>query len=775
MFPIKKVQILLGFVWCLTSFLTQAQSNKLRAANSEFDKMSYVQAVRNYESYLGNGKHEKEQLKEALTKLAFSYRKLQDSKNAERVYRDLFKDFDSSVESEQILYFAQALANNGKYRESQKMYSRYGEQQKEDLRGRKFTVAYMDNATFYKDSSLYDVDFVYPLNTRYSDFSPMFYENGLVFVSARNEGSGIKRVFNQNETPFLDLFLFSDTMSLRKETHKTVETIQASLGSSGKSAKPNKTQENDSFDDIEEPEIDEFSKSINSKYHEGPVTFFKDYKKIVFTRNNYNKGKAKKSEKGINMLKLFIATKKGNKWTDIKELPFNSNEYSTGHPALSPDNRKMYFVSDMPGGFGGTDIYVVDYREGNWGAPINLGREVNTEGNEMFPFVDEIGNFYFASDGHAGLGGLDLFYLEFRNGVPFGEVENLGAPINSTKDDFGFITDGNRSRGYFSSNRRKGYADDNIYAFTKGCNALNILVYDIQTNLPLANTELRMVKNGVNKQGYITNSLGEASLCLESGADFEFKAFKEGYDVGTITYGTMSQSLSKQQHLKIYLEPARRPLVKGRIVSEVDQMPIAGATVTLENERDGSVAMVITGVDGRYAFQPDRDGRYSVSAVKDNYATNTENIGKIKNSKKNYSVERNFGMIGEGDIFRLDNIYYDLDKSEIRADAKKELESKVIPVLKKYPDLQIELRSHTDSRASEEYNQRLSAARARSVADYLVSRGISSDRLVASGYGESELVNECDDSAKCEENAHQANRRTEFKILAVKEYLGARK
>jgi outer membrane protein OmpA-like peptidoglycan-associated protein len=393
----------------------------------------------------------------------------------------------------------------------------------------------------------------------------------------------------------------------------------------------------------------------------------------------------------------------------------------------------------------------------------------------MFPFVDEIGNFYFASDGHAGLGGLDLFYLEFRNGAPFGEAENLGAPINSTKDDFGFITDGNRSRGYFSSNRRKGYADDNIYAFTKGCNALNILVYDSQTNLPLANTELRMVKNGVNKQGYITNSLGEASLCLESGADFEFKAFKEGYDVGTITYGTMSQSLSKQQHLKIYLEPARRPLVKGRIVSEVDQMPIAGATVTLENERDGSVAMVITGVDGRYAFQPDRDGRYSVSAVKDNYATNTENIGKIKNSKKNYSVERNFGMIGEGDIFRLDNIYYDLDKSEIRADAKKELESKVIPVLKKYPDLQIELRSHTDSRASEEYNQRLSAARARSVADYLVSRGISSDRLVASGYGESELVNECDDSIKCEENAHQANRRTEFKILAVKEYLGARK
>jgi outer membrane protein OmpA-like peptidoglycan-associated protein len=632
----------------------------------------------------------------------------------------------------------------------------------------------MDNSAFYKDSALYNVDFVYPLNSKYSDFSPMFYENGLVFVSARNEGSGIKRVFIQNETPFLDLFLFSDTLSLRKETRKSVEMALASLGSSEKSIKPNKIQANENFDDMEEPEIEEFSKSINSKYHEGPVTFFKDYKKIVFTRNNYNKGRAKKSDKGVNMLKLFIASKKGNKWTDIKELPINSDQYSTGHPALSPDNRKMYFVSDMPGGFGGTDIYVVDYRDGSWGVPVNLGREINTEGNEMFPFVDEAGNFYFASDGHAGLGGLDMFYVEFRNGVPFGGVENLGAPINSTKDDFGFITDAERSHGYFSSNRRKGYSDDNIYAFTKGCNSLNLIVLNQETNEPLADTELRMVKNGVNKQRYITNSQGQTSLCLESGSDFEFKAFKEGYEVGTITYGTMSNSLAKKQQLKLYLEPSKRPLVRGRIVSEVDQRPIAGATVTLENERDGSIETIITGVDGRYVFQPVRDGKYSVTAVKDNYAINTESIGKIKNSKKNISVEQNFGMIGEGDIFRLDNIYYDLDKSEIRTDAKKELDNKVIPILKKYPDIQIELRSHTDSRASEEYNLRLSAERAKSVVDYLIKKGISSSMLTAQGYGESELVNECDDSVKCSELEHQQNRRTEFKILAVKEYLGAR-
>lgn len=769
-----KTKLTIVLLLNIIGIFSYAQSSRLRTANAEFEKMAYAQALRYYEAFLGSDNNKKEQEKEALIKLAFCYRKLQDTKNAERVYKDLFKNFEEGLDSEQFLFYAQALANNGKYRESQKMYSRYGELQKEDFRGRKFTVAYMDNSAFYKDSALYNVDFVYPLNSKYSDFSPMFYENGLVFVSARNEGSGIKRVFIQNETPFLDLFLFSDTLSLRKETRKSVEMALASLGSSEKSIKPNKIQANENFDDMEEPEIEEFSKSINSKYHEGPVTFFKDYKKIVFTRNNYNKGRAKKSDKGVNMLKLFIASKKGNKWTDIKELPINSDQYSTGHPALSPDNRKMYFVSDMPGGFGGTDIYVVDYRDGSWGVPVNLGREINTEGNEMFPFVDEAGNFYFASDGHAGLGGLDMFYVEFRNGVPFGGVENLGAPINSTKDDFGFITDAQRSHGYFSSNRRKGYSDDNIYAFTKGCNSLNLIVLNQETNEPLADTELRMVKNGVNKQRYITNSQGQTSLCLESGSDFEFKAFKEGYEVGTITYGTMSNSLAKKQQLKLYLEPSKRPLVRGRIVSEVDQRPIAGATVRLENERDGSIETIITGVDGRYVFQPVRDGKYSVTAVKDNYAINTESIGKIKNSKKNISVEQNFGMIGEGDIFRLDNIYYDLDKSEIRTDAKKELENKVIPILKKYPDIQIELRSHTDSRASEEYNLRLSAERAKSVVDYLIKKGISSSRLTAQGYGETELVNECDDSVKCSEVEHQQNRRTEFKILAVKEYLGAR-
>jgi len=769
---LKKIPAILFLL--IVGFYANAQTARLKAANAEFEKMSYAQAVRNFESYLRTNDQKSTQNKEALIKLAFCYRKLQDTKNAERVYKDLFKTYQTGLASEQYLYYAQTLATNGKYRESQKYYSKYGEQQKEDLRGRKFTVAYMDNSQFFKDSSLYTLEYVYPINSKYSDFSPMYYDKGLVFVSARNEGSGIKRVFNQNETPFLDLFMFSDTMQLNRETKQLAAVYeQASIGSSGKGMKASKNLDNSNFAEMEEPEIEEFSKAINSKYHEGPVTFFKDEKKIIFTRNNYNKGRARKSEKGINMLKLYIASKKGNKWGDIKELPFNSDEYSTGHPALSPDNRKLYFVSDMPGGYGGTDIYVVDYKDGSWGSPVNLGREVNTEGNEMFPFADELGNFYFASDGHAGLGGLDIFYLEFRNGLPYGEAENLGAPINSTKDDFGLITKGDRSTGYFSSNRKRGYSDDNIYAFTKGCNQLDLLVYDAVTKLPIADTELRLVKNGINREMYLTNSTGLSTICLETGTDFEFKAFKEGYEVGNITYGTMSFSKSKQQQVKIFLEPSKRTMVKGKIVSELDKSPIAGATVTLVNQRDGSIETVVTGLDGKYAFQPEKEGRYIVTAVKENYAKNSENIGKIKNSRRNYSVEQNFGMIGEGDIFKLENIYYDLNKSEIRADARRELDERLIPILKKYPDIQIELRAHTDSRSSHEYNIRLSDARAREAVNYLINRGIDPSRLVARGYGETELVNDCNDSLKCSEEEHQANRRTEFKILAVKDFYGS--
>ncbi|HEY1057060.1 MAG TPA: carboxypeptidase regulatory-like domain-containing protein [Emticicia sp.] len=748
---------------------TFAQNNKLKSANRNFDNISYIEAIRNYEDYLRSAKKGTPEVKEALTKLAYCYRKVQDSRNAELTYAQLLEAYDKDVESEVYLYYAQALASNGKYKESQKMYSKYGQEQTADMRGRKFTVAYMDNSRFFEDSSTYQIDYLYALNSRQSDFSPMFYKNALVFVSAREEGGIIKRVFMQNQTPFLDLFVFPDTTQLRKDNIAMKKSGAGAISTSTTSLS-NLEKADEEKEEKPLTKVEQFSKTLNSKYHEGPATFFKDYKKLIFTSNNRSKGKNRVSSDGITKLKLYMASETNKGWGNIVDLPFNSNEYSCGHPALSPDDTKLYFVSDMPGGYGGTDIYVTEYRDGQWSSPVNLGREINTEGNEMFPFIDENGDMYFASDGHEGLGGLDIFSVELREGIPMSEVKNLGAPINSPKDDFGLITDARRSRGYFSSNRKRGYNDDNLYSFIHGCRQLNVLVYDNDTKKPIESVDVRLLKDGLNKDLIVTGPDGKVSVCLEAGTDFEFKAMKEGYEPNSITYGTFATSLKNRTSITMYLQKSKTPppIIKGTIVAEVNQIPIEGATVTLENEKDGSIQTVVTGVDGKYEFQPKKEGDYSVTAIKDKYAVNTENLGKVKPTKKGpKTFEQNLGLVGEGDIFRLENIYYNYGQFFIRPDAAKELEAKLVPLLRKYPEMRIEIRSHTDSRSSDAFNVKLSENRARAVVDYLITRGIEIARIEAKGYGESELLNNCENGVNCTEAQHQANRRTEFKILSV--------
>jgi outer membrane protein OmpA-like peptidoglycan-associated protein len=628
----------------------------------------------------------------------------------------------------------------------------------------------MDESEFYKDSSLYRINYMYPLNSRQSDFSPMYHEGGLVFVSARDEGGIIKRVFMQNETPFLDLFQFPDTTLLIPK-EKELQSRTASLSSYGESDDP---REIEAFEKEAKdlPKTEEFSRTLNTKYHEGPVSFFSDHQKLIFTRNSYNKGLSHKSKDGLIMLKLYESTFDGKKWGDVKPLPFNSDDYSCGHPAITADDSRMYFVSDMKGGYGGTDIYKVDYIDGEWSAPMNLGKEINTEGNEMFPYVDASDDLYFASDGHAGLGGLDIFFVDLENGIPTEEPQNLGHPINSSRDDFGLITDANRGSGFFSSNRRRGYSDDNIYHFTRKCRELRVLVYDAKTKKPIVNADVRLVKNGVNQNLLISDEEGAVQVCMETMTNFEFQATKSGYQKNSVSYGTMSTSQRNKTEIKVYLEQTKSPIISGTVVSEVNGKPLSGATVTLRNERDGSEEKLTTGEDGHYVFQPEKDGKYSVSVLKERYATNSEYLGKVKKNRDESTYQRNIGMIGEGDIFKIDNIYYDLDKYAIRSDAAQELSNKLLPVLQKYLDIQIEIGSHTDSRATDSYNLRLSQQRASAVVDYLIRNGIDRNRLIARGYGENEIINECLNGVSCNEYKHQENRRTEFKVLTVGNYIG---
>lgn len=772
----------------------KAQSS-LQQANQQYEMMAYSKAIDLYELALKGNLADSTKLN-TLIKLGHSYRQIRDTKNAERVYRIVTENKNTlpANQANCYLYYAQALASNGKYDEAKEAYERYNQSQQEDQRGKDFKKLYTDVSKLSKNVTSYTVEALDNINTNRAEFSPTFYKKGLVFVSARNEGLNVKRVYGWNQTAFLDLYEIPDLSIINsKKTSRLGGSAPANktdraggvylLGADEyTSPTANDSQTPGNYRNVNGTvvtplqnaviESQNMGKSINSKYHEGPVAFFKDGKKILFTRNNYLNGKYKTSKDGINKLKLYSAENANGSWSDLKELPFNSNEYSVGHPALSKDDKLLYFVSDMPGGFGGTDLYVSKYEGGNWATPINLGPAINSSGNEMFPFVDEQGNLYFASDGHAGLGGLDIFYAKLMEGVMAKKPRNLGTPINSAKDDFGLITDGERKSGFFSSNRRQGGADDDLYRFERSgplnpCQEVIVNVIDAETKSPLANAVVVMASKNESetdvKTGQ-TNQNGSIRLCLDPETDFVFKTSYEGYLENSIELASKDSDITEAVKLdiplaKIKVKPKTFTL-RGLVTTQKDRKPIPGVKVLLRNDCDDSVQEAITDVNGAYIFEVPSGCDYSIEALKDNLGTMGS---KVKGGE---TSEANITMFEKGDVIKIDNIYYDLDKSNIRSDASAEL-NKLVELMNKYPKMKIEFGSHTDSRSSAKYNKTLSTKRAKAAVTYIVNQGVSSKRIIAAGYGESKLVNKCKDGVNCTEEEHQQNRRTEIKILSL--------
>ncbi|RDB04027.1 OmpA family protein [Runella aurantiaca] len=774
----------------------KAQSS-LQQANRQYEMMAYSKAIDLYEQALKGGLTDSTKLN-TLIKLGNSYRQIRDTQNAERVYRLVVGEgtIPSTAQANSYLYYAQALASNGKYDEAKDAYERYNQLQQDDIRGKEFNKLYTDVNKLSKNRASYTVESLDNINTNRAEFSPTYYKKGLVFVSARNEGLNVKRVYSWNQTAFLDLYEIPDLSVINsKKTSKLggstlvnkTERVKGVylLGSDEytsptandshipgnyRSANVNGTTTAPLKNAVIESQ--NMGKSINSKYHEGPVAFFKDGKRILFTRNNYLNGKYKTSKDGINKLKLYSAESANGNWKDLKELPFNSDEYSVGHPALSKDDKLLYFVSDMPGGFGGTDLYVSKYDGANWSTPINLGPAVNSSGNEMFPFVDAQGNLYFSSDGHAGLGGLDIFYAKLIEGVMAKKPRNLGTPINSAKDDFGLITDAERTSGFFSSNRRQGGHDDDLFRFERTgplnpCQDIIVNVIDAETKMPLANAVVEMAGKSESdtevKTGQ-TDKNGSIRLCLDPENDFVFKTTYEGYVGNSVDFVAKDLDITEVIKLdipltKIKVKPKTFTL-RGLVTTQKDRKPISGVKVLLRNECDDSVQEAVTDANGTYLFEVPSGCDYTIEALKDNLGTMGS---KVKGGE---TSEANITMFEKGDVIKIENIYYDLDKSNIRTDASAEL-NKLVEVMNKYPKMKIEFGSHTDSRSSAKYNKTLSTKRAKAAVAYIVNQGISSKRIIAAGYGESKLVNKCKDGAPCTEEEHQQNRRTEIKILSL--------
>ena len=812
-------------------------SQSLKDAEYEFNKMSYLNAAEMFEQVL-KGKISDSEKQSARMKLAYAYRQIHDSQNSERVYRELISGGSqlSGDASKVYLYYAQALASNGKYKDSQDAYEKYAKVETADKRSGGFQKLYKNVETLNKNAACYKVDYL-SINSDKADFSPMYYKNGLVFNSGRTEGTGLKRVFCWDNSRFLDMYYLTDVSALtasaaglggadaNKSKSRGTESGVGSDEYTSPTANDSRTvgtfggtniYQGYGYTENPATKTQKFSKSLNTKYHEGPMTFTSDGKKVIFTRNNFNNGKFKTSADKINKLKIYIGDDKGaGQWNNIKEVPFNSNEYSTGHPSLTKDDKLMYFVSDMPGGFGGTDLYVVQYNGGAFGTPVNLGPEINTSGNEMFPFVDERGNLYFSSDGHAGLGDLDVFYAQITDGSKLkGKIKNMGTPINSSKDDFGFIADGERKMGYLSSNRKRGGTDDDIYRFTRECDEkpdceeVQVIVYDAESKMPLDNADVAVVMDGKTEMKK-TDTNGTFKICLEEGKECELKASREGYMPNTVACKegetTIDIPLSRIKEVAVDSSavsttdgssttgtattdtgtpvdgnavgyqgqttgnaipcPATKT-IRGRVTANKDKRSLSGVTVTLKNECDGSVQSFVTGADGRYQFEICEGCDYMIEANKDNFGSRGNKIKKLgKGGPK--TINANLSMFEEGDVVAIENIYYDYGRCNIRADASRELD-KLATMLKRYKSMRVEIRSHTDSRATTEFNQKVSEGRSKAVVKYLVKKGISASRLEATGYGESQLLNECADGVECTEEQHAVNRRTEFKVIQLK-------
>lgn len=782
----------------LTLAMPALAQSLVKQADRQFDQLAYTKSTELYEQALRNPKSMTEgELRAARAKLAYSYRQLRDTQNAEKAYRDLIGAGDLPDEyAQNYLYYAQALASNGKYSEAQEAYEKYNTTQRDDSRGTTFTKLYRDVSTLSKNAGSYKVNFL-TVNTSKPEFSPAYYKNGLVFVSSDKGGGGRRRVFTWNNTPFLDLFYTPQIKALR-------DNGPASLGTSGGKkqavAREKKSRtlgrddytastSNDSrtvgyyggnnlaeglgYDEKPITESERFSKTLNSKYHEGPATFTRDGARVIFTRNNFSDGKYRESTDGVNKLKLYTATQTSGNWDNIQELSINSDDYSAGHPSLSKDDKLLYFASDMPGGFGGTDIYVSRWIIDKWGKPVNLGKTVNSKGNEMFPYVDARGNLYYSSDGQAGLGGLDIFFAELNEqGDGAKRSLNVGEPINSEKDDFGLITDGERKMGYFSSNRKNGGTDDDLYRFVREgplypCRELIVNVFDAKTKQPLDNTLIDLENKDVNgsKKQVQTDSLGNIRLCLDAENDYDFVASRTGYGNNRLGFSTKGLDDDEPSRLDIPLDKAgpvagSPNTLRGRVTTQKDRLPIEGVTVVLINGCDGSRQETTTGPDGSYEFTTMPGCDYTLEAMKDNLGTTGGRVSKDGVGTTDITMFR------KGDVITIDNIYYDLNKADIRADAAAELD-KLADLMTKYPTMKIEMRSHTDSRATTQYNKTLSANRAKAAVDYLKAKGVPAKRLKAKGYGEAMPVNNCKDGVDCPEEEHQQNRRTEIKILTV--------
>lgn len=640
------------------SINANAQTDHLAVANLAYEAQEYYKAITLLKKAYSKEK-DKANKAEIIYKTAECYRFVNDSKQAETWYRKALKL--KYPENKIQLYYADALKANGKFEDAIPEYEKYAELEPNDPRGKNGAEACALAQKWIDNPSRYVVENEVQLNGKFMDFAASYASANhkeVYFTSSRNGASG-NDIDGWTGQGFTDVF-------------------EATIDNKGKWSKPKP-----------------LPATINSIYNEGAAVMNADFTQMIFTRC----GVKKKEKMGC---ELYHSKKEGSNWSEPQLLPFfvkdegdDSTQVTVGHPALSADGKTLVFASDAEGGKGGRDLWKSKYddEKKRWGTPVAL-EGINTQGDEMYPFIHNDGTLYFASNGHIGMGGLDIFMAEAQGDV-WGNVTNMRYPINSSGDDFAIVFEKEQEKGFFTSNREDGKGSDDIYSF---------------------------------------------------------------------------------------LLPALKFTLSGTVTDFKSKKAIADATVSIVGT-DGSSLETTTDASGKYSFDLSPATSYVITAGKKDFYLNKTGKTTTVGFEEDKDLVHDFELDPINRVIDLPNIFYDLGKWDLRPESKVALDG-LIETLNDNPTIVIELGSHTDTRASDSYNLSLSQKRAQSVVDYLIENDIAKERLVAKGYGETtpkvldvavgdfaagSVINDAFiaklATEELKEEAHQLNRRTEFKVL----------
>ena len=635
-----------------TSLLFAQPEKELEKANEMYKNFSYVDAIKIYERIAQKGFVNQEMLQS----LGNAYYYNAEYKKALPWYEQLFQEGKYKVKPEYYYRYAQTLKSVGDYTQADKMMAKFVElTNANDTRAALFEENKDYRTVIKNNSGRFQLNNA-SINTENSEYGTALYGDKIVFAGATDARKAKHGVSQWTGESFYDLY--------------EAEHFDQKLGS----RKP-------------------FSSSINTQFNESTPVFTKDGNTMYFTRNNYVNKKLGSDIENTILLKILRATKdKNGNWGDIVEVPFNSDQYNVAHPALSPDEKYLYFASDMPGSFGNSDIFRVEILGDNqYGTPENLGNIINTAGRESFPYISKDNVLYYSSDGIPGLGGLDIFAVKFNADGSTSKPVNIGMPGNSADDDFCFVFNSDSKIGFLTSNRPGGKGKDDIYSFHED----KPLLFSCQKN------------------------------------------------------------------------------IKGIVKDAKTKAVIADAKVILSDKVMKEVSTDQSKTDGTFTFEKVNcnDSHYYLRGEKEKYETAEVNVtvGKdevvyeILLNPRQVAIEKGMDL---AKVFEIKEIKFDYNKANIRPDAAVEL-TKIVEVMREYPKMKIDIRSHTDSRGADSYNLKLSDRRAKATLEWIVKQGIDRNRLKAKGYGETRLVNGCSNGVPCTEEEHQENRRSEFIVVEM--------